>query len=326
MAMTDFSAPTLNTAPLNDGSSIQPPIQQVDWQAPWLQHLTYQPFMVDATEAIAQSSVLSSVASYLNHGVGQAKDRLLLSANEQLNETTNNSVLTSGRGQTLKFVAQDDLPAGMAYETFIATTGGVPTRENLHDLFNGSIWLTFPQSKALLNRYQAQAIDAAGISGSRGRVRDTITVFDENGAILVTTEPAIGEALANFDWQNCLVQPRKLWDNPMQPSPTAQASVYIFGHALLEQLIEPRKPLCAHTLILPVSPTFFSLSIRQRIAELDKILAVKLEELLQDEAVTPRVFSPLPILGVPHYWADNADSAFYDDTFVFRSGRRRPKK
>ena len=229
-------------------------------------------------------------------------------------------------GQTLKFVAQDDLPAGMAYETFIATTGRVPTRDNLHDLFNGSIWLTFPQSKALLNRYQAQAIDEAGISGSRGRVRDTITVFDENGAILVTTDSAIGEALANFDWQNCLVQPRGLWDNPMQPNTNAKSAVYIFGHALLEQLIEPRKPLCAHTLILTVSPAFFSLSTPQRMAQLDQILAVKLAEILQDEAVTPRVFSPLPILGVPHYWPDNADPSFYDDTFVFRSGRRSSKK
>lgn len=321
MAMTDLSIPTANTAPLNPLS----PIQQVDWQAPWLQHLTYQPFMVNATEAMAQSFLLSSVAAYLNQGITQLKTKALM-ANDESSAATDNSALTSGRGQALKFVAQEDLPEGMAYETFIATSGGVPTRDNLHDLFNGSIWLTFPQSKALLNRYQAQAIDEAGISGSRGRVRDTITVFDENGAILVTTNPAIGEALANFDWQHCLVQPRELWDTPMQPNANAKAAVYIFGHALLEQLIEPRKPLCAHTLILTVSPTFFSLSVPQRMAKLDQILAVKLEEILQDEEVTPRVFSPLPILGVPHYWTDNADPSFYDDTFVFRSGRRSSNK
>jgi hypothetical protein len=321
MAMTDLSIPTASTAPLSHLS----PIQKVDWQAPWLQHLTYQPFMVDATEAMAHASVFASVAAYLNQGLTQAKTKALM-ANDESSAATDNSALTSGRGQTLNFVAQDDLPEGMAYESFIATTGGVPTRENLHDLFNGSIWLTFPQSKALLNRYQAQAIDEAGISGSRGRVRDTITVFDENGAVLVTTEPAIGEALANFDWQNCLVQPRGLWDHPMQPNANAKAAVYIFGHALLEQLIEPRKPLCAHTLILTVSPKFFSLSTPQRMAQLDQILAVKLAEILQDEAVTPRVFSPLPILGVPHYWPENANPSFYDDTFVFRSGRRSSKK
>lgn len=320
--MTDLSLsmPTANTAPLTD----LPPIDQVDWQAPWLQHLAGQKIFTADDTASSEMTAITSVAGYLNYGLTRVKDKALMT-NEPLSVVTNTANFTSGRGQVLKFVAQEDLPEGMAYETFIANSGGVPTRDNLHDLFNGSIWLTFPQSKALLNRYQAQAIDEAGISGSRGPLRDTITVFDENGAVLVTTQPAIGEALANFDWQNCLVLPRELWDTPMQPRPTAQASVYIFGHALLEQLIEPRKPLCAHTLILTVSPTFFSLPMPQRMAQLDKILALKLEEILQSEAVTPRVFSPLPILGVPYYWPDNADPDFYDDSFVFRSGRRHSK-
>lgn len=316
--MTNLSNP--NTAPLNHLS----PIQQVSWQAPWLQHLASQRVIADEA-TMSETPTRTSVARYLNHCLTQVKDKALM-ANANPSAATDHSDLVSGRGQTLRFVAQDDLPEGMAYETYIATSGGVPTRDNLHDLFNGSIWLTFPKSKALLNRYQAQAIDEAGISGSRGRVRDTITVFDENGAVLVTAQPAIGEALANFDWQNALVQPRALWDHPMQPDANAKAAVYIFGHALLEQLVDPRKPLCAHTLILQVDSAFFSLAMPQRMAQLDKILAVRLEGVLRDEAVTPRLFSPLPILGVPHYWPDNNQVEFYDDTFVFRSGRRHSKK
>ena len=34
-------------------------------------------------------------------------------------------------------------------------------------------------------------------------------------------------------------------------------------------------------------------------------------------------FSPLPILGVPGWWADNAEPAFYDDPTVFRPRRLR---
>ena len=37
----------------------------------------------------------------------------------------------------LRFVDQDELPAGTAYEAFIARTGRVPTRNNMHDLYNG---------------------------------------------------------------------------------------------------------------------------------------------------------------------------------------------
>ncbi|WP_352289452.1 DUF3025 domain-containing protein [Psychrobacter sp. GW64-MNA-CIBAN-0177] len=44
--------------------------------------------------------------------------------------------------------------------------------------------------------------------------------------------------------------------------------------------------------------------------------------LLSQENVTPRQLAPLPILGVPHFWADNANSNFYEDSRVFRSGRR----
>ena len=162
--------------------------------------------------------------------------------------------------QTLTFVSQNALPEGEAYESFIAKTGNIPTRDNLHDLFNGSIWLTFPKTKALLNYYHMLEIAAQGISESRGRVRDTITVFDENGAILVTADASIGQALIDFDWQASLVMPRAKWDNPAQPNIDTQAAVYIFGHALLEQLLHPRKPLCAHSIVIQVKQDFFALS------------------------------------------------------------------
>ena len=295
------------------------PLSQVDWQAPWLRHLAIRALLFNETSShSADDSEAASVVDHLNSWL----DKLTASQYALADKAWR---FATGRGQVLQFVPQDDLPEGMAYETFIARSGGVPTRDNFHDLFNGSIWLTFPKSKALLNRYQAQAIDEAGISGMRGRVRDTITVFDENGAILVTAKPDIGKALAAFDWQNCLVSVRDYWDNPLQPNKSAQAAVYIFGHALLEQLISPRKPLCAHTLIISVDPEFFALPIAERMALLDTCLTARLDELLQDESVTPRAFSPLPILGVPYYWSDNQDPAFYDDKFVFRSGRRRQK-
>jgi hypothetical protein len=36
----------------------------------------------------------------------------------------------------------------------------------------------------------------------------------------------------------------------------------------------------------------------------------------------PRNLSPLPVLGVPRWFRDNAFEAFYDDAAYFRSGRR----
>ena len=60
----------------------------------------------------------------------------------------------------VRFVPQAELPAGMAYERLIFETGRVPTRDNLHDFFNGLVWLRFPQAKRRLNQLQAQAIAA----------------------------------------------------------------------------------------------------------------------------------------------------------------------
>ena len=165
-------------------------------------------------------------------------------------------------------------------------------------------------------------IDQQGIGASRGRVRDTITVFDENGAILVTAESSIGKALIDFNWQESLVAPRDKWDNPKQLNKQAQAAVYIFGHALLEKLLHPRKALCAHSIVINVTQDFFALSLSERINLLDQKVADYMDALLSQPDVTPRKLSPLPILGVPHYWAENANSSFYDDSHVFRSGRR----
>lgn len=52
--------------------------------------------------------------------------------------------LNAARADTLdgvRFVEQAALPSDEPYESFIARTGCVPTRDNLHDLFNGLMWL-----------------------------------------------------------------------------------------------------------------------------------------------------------------------------------------
>ena len=41
--------------------------------------------------------------------------------------------------ETMAFVPQSNLPPGTAYEQFIFDTHRVPTRDNLHDFFNGLV-------------------------------------------------------------------------------------------------------------------------------------------------------------------------------------------
>jgi len=307
-------------------STLDDSFAAIDWQAPWLCHLHQLAYL---SKSITQLSVLQTdtanvdkventpdiIAKVLNTALQQQAENL----KQPLPQT---KPALNNQAHTLQFVSQNALLAGEAYENFIGTTGNIPTRDNLHDLFNGSIWLTFPKTKALLNYYHMLEIKEQGIGASRGRVRDTITVFDENGAILVTAESSIGKALIDFNWQESLVAPRDKWDNPKQLNRQAQAAVYIFGHALLEKLLHPRKALCAHSIVINVTQDFFALSLSERINLLDQKVADYMDALLSQPDVTPRKLSPLPILGVPHYWAENANSSFYDDSHVFRSGRR----
>jgi hypothetical protein len=298
----------------------------INWQAPWMCHINQLSTISAAIQSLSSSSEQSNAIAYEGQPIGVIAGVLNNAFNQQSSygqiELPTTKPAHNNQSHTLKFVSQNALPEGEAYESFIATTGNIPTRDNLHDLFNGSIWLTFPKTKALLNYYHMLEIAAQGINASRGRVRDTITVFDENGAVLVTADPNIGEALIGFDWQASLVAPRAKWDEPQQPTSHAQAAVYIFGHALLEQLIKPRKSLCAHSIVINVTQDFFALLLSERMRYLDNEVAEYMDKLLSKDDVTPRQLAPLPILGVPHFWPDNTDPSFYDDSHVFRSGRR----
>ena len=197
------------------------------------------------------------------------------------------------------FVPQFELPEGMAYEQYIWDTRRVPTRDNLHDFFNGLVWHQFPHTKRRLNQLQAQAIAADGVQAVRGPLRDALTVFDENGALLQAPD-ALWQALRSRDWQRLFIDLRPLW---------GQARLVLVGHALMEKLVVPRKPMVAHIYQAPVAI--------ESIANMDAWLAQE----IQPQPWAAKPFSPLPVLGVPGWWPANELPGFYADTQVFRPPR-----
>jgi hypothetical protein len=213
----------------------------------------------------------------------------------------------------MRFVSQSSLPSGVAYEQFIFDTRQCPTRDGLHDFFNALYWDEFPRTKARLNQLQAEQIAQLGSVTQRGAVRDALTVFDENGALFIAP-PELWDALIAMDWQRLFVTLRPLWQ---------QARLVPFGHALLEKLVHPRKPITAHVYIAkftikniaeeaintPATIEFYS--------HLDACIAANLSA----EKLASKPFAPLPILGVPNWWADNENPDFYDDDTVFRKRR-----
>lgn len=207
-------------------------------------------------------------------------------------------------GAPVRFVAQSALPPGMPYERFIFETHSCPVREGLHDFFNGLAWLQFPRAKSRLNALQAAEIAARGTTGPRGPVRDAITVFDENGALL-DAPPPLWDALIARRWRRLFVDLRPLW---------AQARLLVFGHALLEQLVSPRKGLTAHVW-LDRAASGAGASMQ---ADPDVWLAARLDA----AALSAKPFTPLPVMGVPGWCDENRNFSFYDDSLVFRPPRR----
>ena len=210
-------------------------------------------------------------------------------------------VLNADASCPVRFVPQSALPAGTAYEAFIRDTAQVPTREGLHDFFNALCWMHFPQAKQQLNRLQAAEIARDGVQARRGPVRDAITVFDEN-AVLIQAPDALWSALTAHRWHEALVAQRARW---------AGVRLWLFGHAALEKLVRPYPGITVHLWRVPEQVGADAL---------DAWLAQD----LQPAKLATKPFSPLPILGVPGWWAANADPAFYEDRSVFRPARAAP--
>ena len=95
-----------------------PTLPEIDWSRPWL-----MPWR-------ARGEVVLEIANRC--GLPAALNDALIDLNSAPGAQPIATV-----GGPLRFVRQDELPRGEAYESFIARTGRVPTRDNLHDFFNG---------------------------------------------------------------------------------------------------------------------------------------------------------------------------------------------
>ncbi len=250
-------------------------IANVDWAQPWLVHLKA------SGETVARE----------------------LASGPPLHQA-----LGAAHSSVVRFVPQQALPEGEAYERFIFNTGQCPTRDNLHDFFNGLCWITFPQTKEKLNQLQAAEIAKAGVQPLRGAVRDALTVFDENAAFLMAPQP-LWDALLARDWTMLFITLRPLWQ---------EAQLVLFGHALLEKLVYPRKAITAH--VYCAQPAMNSIATME---EFDASIAADLSA----AGLAAKPFTPLPVLGVPGWWAGNENFSFYDDSTVFRQSKpAKPQK
>lgn len=218
----------------------------------------------------------------------------------------------SGGGRPLRFVLPDD--SRPAYEVRIHASGEVPTRAgDWHDFFNALAWCVWPRAKATCNALHLQEIAAREVSGAQGRGprRDALTQFDECGVVVVSADADIPALLADHQWEAAFWQRRARLQ--------ASTRFLVFGHGSWDQLRRPFVGLCAKAIHRVVEPDWLKLPPAAQQAEVDAWLAAHLASL---PTLTPRAFSPLPLLGIPGVTPDSEQAGYYRDTRQFRPRRR----
>jgi len=205
-------------------------------------------------------------------------------------------------GKALRFAAASSPLSAAGYETGIAASGIVPTREdNLHDFLNALVWLRFPRLKSAINLRHCRTLEQKpGERKQRGALRDQLTLLDESGLLAISSNPDLLELLRGKCWLELFWAARADVVQHMR--------FIVVGHGLLEKCLAPFPGMTAKCLFLHTQ--------ENRLDTLDEVAAVAVRnaEILE--------LPPLPVQGIPN-WDDNENEAYYRNTAIFRPPRTR---
>ena len=161
--------------------------------------------------------------------------------------------VVNANGHAIRFAAQNIDPAALSYEAQIFASGIVPTRaNNIHDLFNALVWLSFPHTKAALNARHMAAGSATTGSGNRGPAQDALTLFDECGVVVISDQPELLQLISAFQWKELFWKRREAVKQHMR--------FFVFGHGLMEQLLNPYVGLTGKAVLMDIQTAWLAAS------------------------------------------------------------------
>jgi len=221
-------------------------------------------------------------------------------------------------GFPLRIVPQADKPGSFEqhYAPRIYMSGEIQTRtENWHDFFQLLSWVMFPRTKAMINETHipiAQArIEAGSDLGRRSPLENLLSLFDEGGAVVISSDQRLLQMVRDFQWKPLFWQQREALQEKLK--------CIVFGHAMYEKGLEPYIGMTANAVLLHCDDDFFQLTNEQQLAWVDEALLMALAD--REQLSVPKDLSPFPILGMPGWDENNDDEAYYDNHRYFRPGR-----
>ena len=221
--------------------------------------------------------------------------------------------IVNANGIDIQFVPQHEKPkvfeTGFEQRAFLS--GEVQVRpESWHDVLNALTWLFFPRSKAALNARHYKVLETDQSLG-RSPEGDALTLFDEEGVLVISRNVELTRLLTEFRWVELFYERREEVKSHM--------SFYIFGHALLEKTMNPYVGMTGKAMIVNQPYNLRHGSLIETQVEVDNALLRLVSN--QNTFTSGREFSPLPMLGLPGCWNGNEKVDFYLNESYFR-----PKK
>lgn len=250
--------------------------------------------------------------------------------------------VVNAQGQRVRFVAQAPKSRDWRedFEPRAFLRGEVQVRAlDWHDLFNALVWMTFPATKAVINarHYELLAELLAGelssgpssgapFSGEawpartrarqrapRSPARDALTLFDEDGVVVMSSDAELLQLIRDFRWKDLFWKRRGELAQRMR--------FCVFGHALYHKAMHPFIGMTGKALLLEVPQELLGLPLQ--LARIDRLLAAHAWD--RARMTYGREFAPLPVLGIPGWHVANEQESFYDNASYFRPGRRAPR-
>lgn len=221
--------------------------------------------------------------------------------------------IVNAQGQQIRFVVQQPSPRAEGFEARTYRSGEVQVRLlDWHDLFNVLVWMAFPTSKAVINARHCEGGQADG--ARRTPERDALTLFDEDGVVVLASDPQLLRLVREFRWKELFWERRDAVRSDMR--------FMAFGHALYHKALDPFVGMTGKGILLEVPAGLLERPLQAQVAEVDRRLALHLWN--RANLRQGRELAPVPVLGVPGWWAANEHAEFYDNASYFRPGRRPP--
>ncbi|MEO8006234.1 MAG: DUF3025 domain-containing protein, partial [Betaproteobacteria bacterium] len=168
--------------------------------------------------------------------------------------------IVNAQGQRVRFVAQQPRTGDFrdGFEPRAYLKGEVQVRPlDWHDLFNALVWMSFPTTKAVLNaRHYESQVDVS--AGNRSAVSDALTLFDEDGVIVLSSDASLLDLMRDFRWKELFWVRRDDVKKSMR--------FLIFGHALYHKAQNPFVGMTGKAVLLNVLPSLLDLQHGQQVA------------------------------------------------------------